>query len=80
MQVDTAPMRGTYEELEDVAEDIFQILKAKANNRLDLNPVCERWFVDLLEDIDLTLSSHGIPHRGTAPRLEAVAAEGRSAA
>jgi hypothetical protein len=55
MQVETAPVRGTYDELVDAAEDIDGILCAKASNQLDLTPALERWLVDVLEQIAAAL-------------------------
>jgi hypothetical protein len=64
MQVETAAIDGTYGELVDAAEDIADILSAKANNRLDLTPALERWLVDQLEAIEVGLIRHVPAERG----------------
>lgn len=56
MQVETAAIDGTYGELVDAAEDIAEILNAKASSRLDLTPAVERWLVAQLEEIELALA------------------------
>jgi hypothetical protein len=57
MRVKTAAIGGTYEELVDAAENILEILSARANDQLDLTPAVERWLVDQLEQIEVTLAA-----------------------
>jgi hypothetical protein len=74
MQVETAAIGGTYEELVDAAEGIGDILSAKANNRLDLTPTLERWLIGQLEAIEVALVRNFDAEHGE------VVANGRNAA
>lgn len=55
-EVRTTGLRGEPDELADAAEDLQTLLDAAAAGRLDLSPVVETWFAEVLECVEEALA------------------------